>query len=433
MTTMTRSNLTATIPNGLSRREARLPKSLDWRVIHACEYARDILPLVEGQVAVGMRPYIVTPQGGGAAEFYLAKKDSEQPVSLSLLRAWQDVRNWRKSLLECHPESSSDLVHAHSFASGMAGVRNLPCVVYDLDACIEEFAISAGLCERGSWMGRSFRVAEQFVLSHAQAVVVHSFGMKAAVEERGAPPPNVFLVPGPLGFHVDELPLFASDFLQQRFGIDSAAVTYFLPQENPSNPAEESQAVVTVLEAFALVVPEIPQSRLLMEASPAAFATVRGCAQSLGIEKHVLVIEQTDVSEVMRNATVVLATGASHDDPVKARRPNETCLRSLAMGKPLLAADVLRNRDGSPHGRGCLWFKENDVRDLAYRMAFLGRNPDFRATLAASGRAHILETRTGAAIGKQYDAAYRHALHHKKLGGPGQHAGNLQPVIAGNW
>ena len=75
-----------------------------WRVIHACEYARDVLPLVEGQIAAGMRPYIVTPQGAGSAELYLARPNQEQVRTFSLLRSWQDVRNWRKSILECEPE-----------------------------------------------------------------------------------------------------------------------------------------------------------------------------------------------------------------------------------------------------------------------------------------------------------------------------------------
>jgi len=137
----------------------RFAKAKVWRVIHACEYARDVLPVVEGQVAVGMRPFIVTPQGSGTAELYLSGGNHDQPRSLSLLRSWQDVRNWRKSLLDCAPETTSDLVHAHCFAAGMAAVRSCSCVVYDLGACIEEMAISAGLCESGSWMGPSFRLA----------------------------------------------------------------------------------------------------------------------------------------------------------------------------------------------------------------------------------------------------------------------------------
>src|SRR5215469_2164457 len=101
-----------------SQAEPQRTKLKSWRVIHACEHARDILPVVEGQVAAGMQPYIVTPQGAGAAELYLNKTDLEQPDTLSLLRAWQDVRNWRKSLLECDPENTADVVHTHSFPSG---------------------------------------------------------------------------------------------------------------------------------------------------------------------------------------------------------------------------------------------------------------------------------------------------------------------------
>ena len=64
----------------------RSAKSKNWRVIHACEYTRDILPVVEAQIAVEMLPYIVTPQGAGTAELYLAKNDPEPRETLSLLR-----------------------------------------------------------------------------------------------------------------------------------------------------------------------------------------------------------------------------------------------------------------------------------------------------------------------------------------------------------
>ncbi|HXA84050.1 MAG TPA: hypothetical protein VNZ47_03175, partial [Candidatus Dormibacteraeota bacterium] len=52
------SDTTGTLP--------RFTRGKVWRVIHACEYARDVLPVVEGQLAVGMRPFIVTPQGAGS-------------------------------------------------------------------------------------------------------------------------------------------------------------------------------------------------------------------------------------------------------------------------------------------------------------------------------------------------------------------------------
>src|SRR5690348_15356829 len=223
-----------------------------WRVIHACENARDVLPVVEGQVAAGMRPYIVTPQGEGSAEFYLAGRGEHQALPLSLLRSWQDVRNWRKSILACDPASSADIVHAHTFAAGMAAVRSIGGVVYDLDGCIEELAIAAGQCEAGSWMGRSFRVAEQFVLARAAAVIVHSSGMKSAAQDRGAPAEGVFLIPDPLPQEEESFTttLPAQNSLQARFGLNPDAVIFLVPQFASAAAAELRPEQTLILKSF---------------------------------------------------------------------------------------------------------------------------------------------------------------------------------------
>lgn len=398
-----------------------------WRVIHACEYARDVLPLVEGQVLAGMRPYIVTPQGAGSAEVYLNKKDLEEAPTLSLLRAWQDVRNWRKSLLECEPENSADIVHTHSFPSGMAAVRNLPCVVYDPGACIEELAMSGVQWERGSWMGRSFRVAEQFIISRAKAIIVHSLGMKAAMEERGALPANVFLIPEPLPQDL-EAPILKNGFLQSRFGIEDGIVTCFLPQVAGVPPENAIAGITAAIDAFILA--NVPDSRLLIEVTPDIASSVSALTGKLEGAKSVLWVEQKDRNGVMHNADVVIVMGDLPADPVLARRANDACLQALTLGKAVLAADIPRNRDCSPLGSGCLWFENGDVRELGNRMKFLADNPDFRKALGISGRAHVLETRNSTTIGQRYDAAYRHAIKQKRAGGPGQHAANLLPITS---
>jgi hypothetical protein len=406
-------------------RELPSSKPRNWRVIHACEHARDVLPVVEGQVAAGMRPYIVTPLGAGAAELYLAGKQSEQRRSLSLLRAWQDVRSWRKSLLECDPESSADIVHAHTFAAGMAAVRSLSCVVYDPSACIEELALSLGQCESGSWMGRSFRVAEQFVLSRAEAIVVHSLGMKAAVEERGAPPEGVFLIPEPVNFE-EEIQPVNGDY---RFAIPIGTTAYFVPKLLDDESENLSAPALAVLEAFALLIAELPESRLLIGAPTARATLLASHLERLRITAHASLVEEASASAAMRDADVVIATDQIPTDIVLARQPNEICLNGLRQGKALLAADVPRNRDASPDGRGCLWFKAGDPRDLSSRMAFLGRNADFRSALSLAGRDFIFATRNSTSVGRKYDEAYRYALHRKKSGGKGPNVPGLQPIL----
>jgi glycosyltransferase involved in cell wall biosynthesis len=403
------------------------PRTRAWRVIHACEHARDVLSVVEGQVAAGMRPFIVTPQGAGTAELYLSGERQENPRSLSLLRSWQDVRNWRKSLLDCSPETSSDLVHAHSFAAGMASVRSCSCVVYDLRACIEEMAISARLCEHGSWMGRSFRVAEQFVLSRASAMIVHSQGMKEAVLERGVPPENIFLVPDSLDGEDDPQLFPDMDFLFRRYGLTEDTVSFFVPQFAPAGASQLSETAISALEGFALASNELPQFNLLLEAPESARKAINEHAVRLGISAHVALVHQLDVPATLQCAHVVVALGEIPADPAAARQPNEVCLKSLWQGKTLLAADVPRNRDATPEGRGCLWFESNNPRDLGYRMAFLGRKPEFRAALGVAGRMYVFETRNSGAIGEKYDEVYRHATGRKKMGAQGPRLKVLQP------
>jgi len=170
-----------------------------WSVMHACTQAREILPLLDIQVSSGMRPFLVTPHGSGTPDLYL--RDAEDNTkTASLLTAWNDVRQWRRSLLDADPDHSAEIVHAHSFSSGMAAVRNFSAVVYDLHGCVEELAMGAGQCEAGSWLARSFRVAEQFILARATAIVTHSSVMRDAVLDRGAPRENVFVVLFPDGW-----------------------------------------------------------------------------------------------------------------------------------------------------------------------------------------------------------------------------------------
>lgn len=408
-----------------------------WRVIHACENARDVLPVVEGQLAAGMRPYIVTPEGEGSAELYLAGRRQDERRPLSLLRSWQDVRNWRKSILDCDPANSADLVHAHSFAAGMAAVRSIGGVVYDLPACIEELAISAGQCETGSWMGRSFRVAEQFVLSRAAAVIIHSLTMKDAALERGAPSENIFLIPDPLTTEDDggwgAFPLTSSDFLQRHFGLNEDSVTFLVPQFSTEIAAALTATQLAVLESFAQALREGPQFHLFLEgvASPLLREAIQNRALSLGVQSKLAFVEPADANGAWQSADIVIATGDLPSDPLLVKRPNQICLDAMRHGKALLAADRPRNRETSPDGRGCLWFEHNNPVDLALRLAFLGHNPEFRAALGATARSYILESRSTASIGQKYQDAYRHAFNRRKSTGPGAGMVSLQPAT--NW
>ena len=153
-----------------------------WEVVHACEYARDIADVVEAQISAGMRPYLLTV-------------GAEVPAKASVLQAWQDVRRWKKAYDESGAHTTPQLIHAHCFSAGMAGVRLGACLVYDLRESIEERLTASGANPPGTWASRSFRTAEQFVLAKASAVVVHTPARREDCIGRGVSLENIFVVP----------------------------------------------------------------------------------------------------------------------------------------------------------------------------------------------------------------------------------------------
>jgi glycosyltransferase involved in cell wall biosynthesis len=461
-----------------------------WRVLHACEFARDVLPVVESELAVGMKPAIVTAAGSSPEALLQTAEETRSP---SLLNAWNDVRVWRRSLLQSGMPGSgpgaAELVHAHSFSAGMAAVRNCPAVVYDVSGFVENQpeGETGPVAEKDfpgknaaaknrelSWLGRSFRVAEQFVLTRAGAVVTHSGAIHQGVLQRGVAAENHFQIPPPMPAELlDALGSPAHSWLSQRRLSEDDSINFFAADLQPGDDGNAlTQEMVRLLEGFVLLRSEAEKAKLFL---PAAAATISGLlekARALGIADAVHAVPFVDREQVLAAADVVIAGDLSpfpelrrppassaefssadreagevaHADssadsvtvensaPSSFRNSNfelrTTVMQAFLCGRPLLASDCTEHRDISAHGRGLIWYRAGDVRDFARRGAFLAGNPDLRRVLAASGRRHLLETRSPEAIGRQYDEVYRHAFSRRRESGVSPASGaTLQPLF----
>jgi glycosyltransferase involved in cell wall biosynthesis len=377
-----------------------------WSVMHATEDVRAVLELAEAQRALGMRPVLVTPAGYGSIELYL-RTPQEEPAKISLLGAWNEVRQWRRSLLDCASTGTMDIVHAHSFSAGMAGVRNWPAVVYDVRGFVE-----ADADEGHQWLARSLRVAEQFVLARAGAIVIHRPSLQDGLLERGAISDHIFVVPDAVaGLAPDEWAM-----LRDELRLAEDTVTFFAA-DVPLHDLD------VLLSAFAQIVSEVETTVLLLEASDPASAVLRNKLAAAGITRAVRVLTPGHRARALRGADVVVA------GTPERLGPNPAGLEAMRAGRALLAVDVPANRDVSPDGRGCLWYKHGDARDLVGRAAFLARNADFRRSLGANARALIAETRSAEAVARRYDAVYRHAFARRRDDSQ-QTSGHLQPLHA---
>ena len=139
-------------------------------------------------------------------------------------------------------------------------------------------------------------------------------------------------------------------------------------------------------------------------------------------------LREVDNERAFHAANVIVAD--SYLSMSNTPRPSETSRLALLAGKTLLAADLPCNRDVTPSGRGCLWYRSGDYKDIAHRLAFLAHNSEFRASLASSGTRHLLDSCNPAAIAMQYDNIYRHAAARRKSGGLQTPAINLNPAAA---
>lgn len=375
-----------------------------WRVLHASEKACEIVSLAEAQLGVGMRPQVL------AREFW---KDSPTSSPPSLMTAWHAVRDWRYAFNETELLTAVQIIHAHSFPSAMAAVRGTLPSVYDFGHTLEESAATGS--GAGPWMLRSFRVAEQFALSRASAVVTHSEAMRKIVCDRGTAPENVFVVPEPMTARA----LVADPDWAALHGIDLGyhAVLFALPAPGGIEPA---------LRAFANILAEIENSLLIFELGDLDRENLLHLARDLEVADNIRCISADEHAQALACADVVLAPATSD-----ARRANQSMLRAMAAGKAVVAADVPENRECSPDGRGVIWYREGDSQDLAHRAAFVARNSDFGRSLGDSGRLHVCNTHASHVVARRYDDIYKHAQSRRhdnlpKIPSPQLYTANVQ-------
>jgi glycosyltransferase involved in cell wall biosynthesis len=237
-------------------------------------------------------------------------------------------------------------------------------------------------------------------MSRAGAVVVHSRAMEKACKERGVAEEDLFFVPYPV-CPPDDLD-GDREWLRKHFGLSSDSVNLYCAITKPESAA-------TVAKAIAQAAHEETHLNLFVHCDESNERAMRLLAQGTELEERLFFVTKEDSQAALRSADVLLAI----EEEIG---PRPSGLVGLLHGATLLAADIAPNREITPDGAGCLWFKQDDPRDLAHRAAFLARNADFRRALAETGYNVLMTTRDPEAIGRKYDQVYRHAQQKAKRG-----------------
>ena len=399
-------------PHGICARALPQSQAHTWQVLHACDAYERISPVVEAESESGMLPTVVTTGGP-----LLSAAPPTAAAQISLLRVWNGVRNWRRVLLD--NVGNCELVHAHCFAAGMAAVRNFPRVVYEIDRFVEDEPNRAA--HGRSWLARSFQAAEQFVISRAAAVVARTPSLRQELIRRGAAEEHIFVIPRPVALPeplsadylaIDSDPTWSG--WRQRSGSNSAGTETFSVLSSAMTGSNWQRWLKDLAGALHSASRHTGKLMFYLEAEDDLRREALRQVEDARPIFEIQVVDQWAAAKVLPACSLVIAGAAAQAGGTPVENP--LALAALLAGKPLLAADLPCNRDVTPSGRGCLWFKPANAADLERRLLFLVSDPGLCAALGASGARFIRETRSPLRIAEQYDAVYRYAMQRRRSG-----------------
>ncbi len=348
-----------------------------WRVLHAGVFPAAIF---NAQQLVGMRPRVMELERSGG-----------ERADAGVLGCWRDFRRWLH-VLRSFPPQDADIFHVHELSVALAALRGAIPVVFQFSESVHDTASRFSASRSLSW-------AERFVLSRAAAVVVDCTYMKELSVSWGAPEQNVFLVPEPVEPRAADIG-----------AADTRPIIHARSHCSVFSAVSDLHDFAELLAAMALIAGEIPGLQLVVEATSEIHASLSQYGRARRVGDYVRLVSRDERSPQLGQADLVIAL-----PPRKAtsrNRANLFAAVALAHGCALLAADCVANREVSPSGAGCFWYKPGDGLDLARRCSMLAATPGLRRNLGAAGRQLIHDTRGVRVVGERFDHVYRHACRH---------------------
>lgn len=125
-------------------------------------------------------------------------------------------------------------------------------------------------------------------------------------------------------------------------------------------------------------------------------AQAKACAASGSV---IFVDHRPDVAVLYQAADVTLLPSSMEGMP-------SSLLEAMASGLPVIVTDIPGIKDVARHGRDSI-FVTRDAAAVAEAMTTLARDPGYRASLGAQGRAHIEDRFSSCAVARQHVDLFR--------------------------
>ncbi|MCI3950901.1 MAG: glycosyl transferase family 1 [Burkholderiales bacterium] len=324
------------------------------------------------------------------------------------------VRGLYRRLVELIPALKPELIHAHSpLLTGVPAIHaarrfRLP-VVYEMRASWEDGAVDHGTARAGDWRYRLSRLAETWVLRHADAVTTICEGLRKEIVARGIGPDKVTVIPNavdPLRFAMDGV---RDPALARSLNLDGARVIGFIG----SFYAYEGLALL--VRAMPEILAGMPDVRLLLVGGGYEEKRLKQQAIEMGIADKVIFAGRVPHDRVQHyyNLVDVFVYPRERTRLTELVTPLKP-LEAMAQGRSVIASDVGGHRELIRHGETGLMFRAGDAHSLAETVMELMQKPELTAVMRANARRFVETERAWAASVARYAGVYDGLLASKR-------------------
>ncbi len=327
----------------------------------------------------------------------------------SRLAATMDARLQQQAeeLLEVAREFRPSVLHTTThFVNGLvvravAEALGIPWVYEVRGQLADTWAATRGESAKDSEKYRQFQAREANVMRDADLVVTLGRAMKTNIVAAGIPADKIVIAPNAVG----------GPFLEEPGSTSSARRELGLPDEGLYIGTVSSlvpyEGLDDLVRAFALLVPDFPQLRLLIVGDGVSRPALEEQVRALGLTDRTIFTgrvprEQTPLYHQALDVFVVPRKDLDVTRAVTPLKPVE----ALASARPVVGSDLPALREIIDDGGNGLLAPAENPRELSLRLAMLLADDNLRARLGRNGRGTILDTRTWSANARLLAAAY---------------------------
>lgn len=325
----------------------REQRALGWETFHLTS-PKQGPTAAEVEEVDGLRFYRTPPPAGGVL-----------PEPVRLMQATE------RRLEDLVGELRPDILHAHSpvlnaIPAIRVGQRTGVPVVYEIRAFWEDAAVDHGTTSEGSLRYRLTRSLETWALGKVDHAFTICEGLRRDIVGRGIPESRVTVIPNAVDVESFQLSGPADPVLRRRLGLEGATVVGFV------GSFYAYEGLDLLLDAFAGLVEQRPDLRLLLVGGGPQEAKLKAQAERLGIADRVAFTGRVPHGEVSRYYDQIdLLAYPRHSMRLTELVTPLKPLEAMAQGRIFVASDVGGHRELIRDGETGRLFRAGDREALA--------------------------------------------------------------------